>query len=188
MLGIISPEGTDPALGSIPLTPESIKEIQDSSDKYGLTAGKYPIWFSPLAVKWTQTNFAARDLMLFEETKEDLLAICSAFGYPYRLLAITESGNMAGSDIRDLQKTWYQNSIIPETAEKVGALNSFFETENESWHIVATFDHLPFLQEDKKAKIETIDKAVTALSKAYQDGAITLEQYQSELEYYGISY
>ena len=80
------------------------------------------------------------------------------------------------------EKWLYVNTIIPEATEWVGALNRRFETMDKSWEIVADYSHLEIFSENAKERAQTMSMLITALSKAFIDGALTMPDYKKELE------
>jgi hypothetical protein len=61
-------------------------------------------------------------------------------------------------------------------------MNRRFETMDKSWELKASFEHLDVFRENEKDRAQSITVLINGLSKAYQDQALTLEQYKRELE------
>jgi HK97 family phage portal protein len=178
-LGILSNGSVDVTGGAVPIDPKEKTELQSQLRRYGLTKDQYQFIITNLNLKWQQMAIDADKLQLHEETRESLTRICDVYGVPFELM-----GNQKGvtfDNKKQAIRSLYQETIIPEAQEWVDTLNSFFGTEGKSWHIVATFDHLPIFAENIKERAASIATITTALSKAYQDGAITIAQYQAEL-------
>lgn len=183
-LGILSNGAVDAMGSTIPHDAKEVDKLQKAARKYGVTQEQYQFIITNLNLKWQQMAIDMDKLKLFEECEEDRMRICDAYGVPPELLASPkgttyENRKQANIDL-------YQNAIIPESLEWIGALNNFFDTENKSWVIVGSYDHLPVMQENLKERGNALVLVTNALSKAYQDGAISLPQYQSELKKYGI--
>jgi hypothetical protein len=62
----------------------------------------------------------------------------------------------------------------------------FFGTEKETWQLSGDYSHLPIFQANIKERGQSLQTIVNALSKALEDGAINLQQYQAELSKFGI--
>ena len=88
---------------------------------------------------------------------------------------------------KQAEKSAYVNTIIPEANEWIGAFNRKYRNGAKT-SLIMDYLHLPIFQEDLKARGESLGATVNALSKALTDGAITLEQYQTELQKYGFKF
>jgi hypothetical protein len=81
----------------------------------------------------------------------------------------------------------YEATIIPDAQEWVDAMNAAFETEKKSWMIVGSFDQLNIFAENRKERAQSIQLVTGGLSRAFLDGAITLDQYRDELDAMGVA-
>lgn len=178
-VGIMS-NNQDDAIGqAIPMDADEKKDVKHKI----MTRGAFPI-ITDLNVKYNAMAINAQNMGLFEEVREDTTKICDAYGVPYEMLG-SQKG-VTFSNLKEAKKQFYEETVIPDAQEKVDALNQQLGTEGKSWELQADFKHLPIFSEDVKDRAESLDKLVTALSKAYADQAITLEQYQSELKKLGL--
>lgn len=178
-LGILTNGQSDAIGSSLPLDPKEKEKLQKYFKQYGLTKHQSQVIITSLNLKWQQMTIDADKLQLFEETKYDQEKICDAYGVPFELFA--NQKGVTYDNKKEAKKELYENTIIPEAAEWVDALNRYFETQNRSWEIVFSFDHLDVFQENKKDRAQALSMLVTALSKAYADGALSLEEYKKEL-------
>ncbi len=179
-IGILSNNSKDGIGSTLPMDPKEKEKLQKEMEKYGMLKRQWRFILTNLSLKWTQITTDMDKLKLFEETKEDFKMICAVFGVPYELLAGGKEG-LFGEDKEKAQVQFYQDTVIPATQERIQGFNEFLETENRSWQIVGTFDHLPIFQEDLRDRAETLDTLVNALNVALGDGAITVEDYRREL-------
>jgi HK97 family phage portal protein len=180
-LGILSNSGTDGIGASLPLDPKEKEKVQKEWKKgYGLMKDKNQIIITSLPLKWQQMSIDADKLGLFEETKADTEQICDMFGYPFELLANQKGTTFENQ--KQAEKRFYTNTIIPEANEWVSGMNRRFETMDKSWELKASFEHLDVFRENEKDRAQSITVLINGLSKAYQDQALTLEQYKRELE------
>jgi len=183
-LGILSNGGTDSLGSTLPMDPKEKEKLQNEFKKYGMKKKQFQVIITNLNLRWQQMTIDADKLKLFEEVIEDTVKICDVYGVPFELL-----GNQKGvtfENKKTAEKQFYQNTIIPEAMEWVDSLNAKFETMNKSWEIQASFNHLPVFQDDLKDRGTSLLTTVNALSKAFMDGAITIEQYKEELIKFGI--
>lgn len=183
-IGIFS-NGSSDAIGSaVPMNP---KEKDLAQQQLNARDSGEPI-FTNLQVKYDAMAVNANTMGLFDEVIEDTGRICDAFGVPYKILSSAKAGtlNTGGGELREAKKQLYEESIIPDAQEKIDALNMRLETANKSWHVVATFNHLPIFSDDIKQRAISLKQVVDALTVALNAGAITIEQYKSELKKFGI--
>jgi hypothetical protein len=66
----------------------------------------------------------------------------------------------------------------------VGVLNDRL-TAKENWEFKASFDHLPYFEENKETKITSLNTLTSALSTQLADQVITIEEYKQQLINYG---
>jgi HK97 family phage portal protein len=182
-LGILSNAATD-EFGNAPFDDDEKIALQKELEKYGLTKDQWQIILTGLNLKWQQMAIDADKLKLFEETREDTVKICDSYGVPYELLGSQKGTTFRNKEHAELQL--YQDTIVPEAVEWIIGMNRLFKTENRSWIIKGSYDHLPIFKEDMRLNAEVLDKIVTALSKALADGAIEIELYTSIVEQFNI--
>ena len=176
-IGIMSQNTSDAIGQSMPMDPkEKENTLKDLARR-----GALPI-ISNLGVSYDSMTNNPKNMGLFEEVHEDTQKICDAFGVPYELLANQKGTTFA--NLKEAKKQMYEETIIPDTEEKTGALNARFA--EKSWEIVGGFKHLAVFADDQKQRAISLKQLIEALSKALADGAITIEQYQNELKKLGI--
>lgn len=179
-VGILTNTTSGDAIGqAVPLD----KAEKDLLQSNLATHGALPILTS-LSVKYDDMQINASNMGLFEECKRDTEKICDAFGVPYEVLA-NEKG-VTYANLKEGKKQMYEEAVIPDMDEKISALNMSLETDKKSWEVVVDFKHLPVFADDQKQRAISMKQSVDALSRALADGAITIEQYQTELRKYGI--
>jgi len=170
---------------SLPLKPEDKEELQRANNKYGTLRGQYQTIVTRQDLAWVQAGIKnPANLGLFEEIQEDFYKICDSYGTPVDLFAAKERGSTFENQ-KQAEKGLYMRTIIPEANEWIGSLRKQFFPDGKV-SLIADYNHLPILQEDLKARADAFGSAITALSKALSDDAITIEQYQDELDKYGI--
>ena len=183
-LGILSNSNSDATGSTLPMDEKEKAALQNEFRKYGIAKSQHQVIITNLRLQWQQMAIDTDKLKLFEECKADTEKICDAYGYPFELL-----GNQQGVTFENKKqalKSLYQDTIIPKASEWTSALNSHFETLDKSWEIRLTYDHLPIFQDNLKERGQAMSTTITALSKAFQDGAMTMQQYKNELTKLGI--
>lgn len=165
--------------GRIPLTQG---EKQTAREDLMNHKGRPIVGSIPLS--YFKMDFNAKAMGLFEEVQEDTMRVCDAFGIPFEILSAAKGNTYENKSKAERQA--YQNTIIPDWHERQYAINHTLETEGKSWHLVGDYDHLPVFQEDRNEKAQALNTMVSALTNAYEIGAITLNQYQEQLKQFGI--
>ena len=112
------------------------------------------------------------------------MTICDAFGVDYGLLGSAKGNTFENK--KESRKQMYETAIIPSMDEKVGALNQFIGADSKSWDLEMKWNHLAVFDENKKERATSLKLSISALSQAYADGAITIQQYQQELAKFNI--
>jgi hypothetical protein len=119
---------------------------------------------------------------LYTETAADFDKIIDSYGMKRELFA----GNTATyENQKEAKKSVYIDTIIPDGNEWVAGFNKKYRSGAKTKLIIDYF-HLPLFQEDLKSRGDSLQANINALSKALQDGAITIDQYKTELEKFGI--
>lgn len=157
--GILSGGKTDIG-GAIPLTPEEKVELKRSFFR----KQKDEVIVTENPVTWTPMSFPTKDLMLFEEVKEDFLKIIDAFGLNMNIFSSVEGSTF--SNVRDSIRMVYTDTIIPETQTLYDTIVKFYGLDKDGYTLQADFSALPVLQTDhekessiQKVKAETLKVA-----------------------------
>ena len=164
--------------GQTPLTHPQAEELKEklvkmsaSADNLGRIAG------SSAAVGFTQMSINTKDLMPFEFLKYDQKAICNALGWSDKLL-----NNDEGAKYDNLDAAWkmpISNRITPDLKIYEQGLNEkYYPRFKELAGAKVVFDvsELPEMQQDMKALVEWMEKAL-------DNGAITPEEFRIALKY-----
>ena len=184
-LGLLS-NATSDKVGMIPLDPEERDRVQRAYNKnYGGLKGQFQLLITGADLRWQQMGVNPDRLGLFDETREDFNKIIDSYGMKSDLF-VRQIGSTFENQ-KQAEKSAYVNTIIPEANEWIGAFNRKYRNGAKT-SLIMDYLHLPIFQEDLKARGESLGATVNALSKALTDGAITLEQYQTELQKYGFKF
>lgn len=184
-IGILSNAARDGIGGVAPMNKTEKEKVQEEFKKYGLTKSQWQVIITNLALKWQQMAIDVDKLKLFDETREDTLKICDAYGTPYELLSSIR--NTTFDNKKEAQRQWYRDTIIPEANRRIAGINKKFATyDRKGYRLVPKFDHLPIFETERKERAQSLMLTVNALTKALEDGAIDIEQYKLELKKFGI--
>lgn len=185
-LGIFTNDTKDGAGGSFNLDPDEKDKLQEDIQKYGLTRSQKQFIFTNLALKFQQIGIDVDKLQLLKETETSFGKICDSFGTPKELFSSEKGVTFANRNAAE--KDLYLNTIIPESQERVDALNRGFDMDQTPNIIIGTFPPIESLQEDLKIKGQAITLVTNALSKAFMDKAISIGEYQETLREFGINF
>ncbi len=183
-IGILSNASKDGIGGAGPMDKKETKRLQQEFKRYGLTKGQWQVIITNLSLSWQQMAIDVDKLKLFEETREDTLKICDAYGTPYEMLSSIR--NTTFDNKKEAQRQWYRDTIIPEANTRIAGINRKFKLAERGYRLVPKFDHLPIFETERKERAQSLLLTVNALTKALEDEAISIEQYQLELKKFGI--
>lgn len=183
-LGVLSNEGSD-VTGQIPLEPSERESVQEQYRKYGGLEGQDNIIITNAKMRWQQMAVAPDKLGLFQETREDFLKICDGYGVAPELFG-SDKGVTYENQNEALKRT-YDNTVIPEANEWIGAVDMFFYPDvMDGSRLIMDYSNLAIYQEDLELNGRALGNMVSALSTAFTDGAINIKQYQEEMNKFGI--
>ena len=182
-LGILANAGKDGTGSPLPLDAGERERLQAEYKKYGGLDGQYSLIISDSNLRWQQMGVNPDRLGLFEEIEKDFDRILDAFGIPPEMFASKQGATYENQ--AQAEKGLYLRTIIPEANERAAAMTARFFPNGEA-RVIVDFGHLPIFQDDLNEHANALKIVVEALSKAYNDGAIELEQYQAELIKYGM--
>lgn len=182
--GILSNAGADVA-GTMTMDETEKEDLKTRLAEMRYNKGKFPAIITSLALDWKKMSVDnPANLGLFEEVREDFNKLCDAAGTPAELF-----GSLTGTTFENqkwAERRLYENTIIPEAEEWIGAMNSQLETENETWEVVGSYAHLNVFQENLKERAQSVKMMTDALRFALMDEAINLEDYRNELRRMGL--
>lgn len=112
-------------------------------------------------------SVSPKDLMLLESREWDARQIAAAFGVPAMLLNIAVSGGLAYQNPAQLFGLWWRSELMPCAIKIQEALSRWLPRGN--W---VEFDPSQSIRPD-------LDSLVNTYSKAYSDGAITIDEYRA---------
>jgi len=178
-LGFISSDGQDAMGSKLPMQPNNRKEIMDEFHKsYGLTGNRSMVAIVSAAVKWQQTAFSTKDLMLFEEHESSTIDISERFGYPSYLLGVKDG---TFSNTGEAEKSLYQNTIIPDSIAIDESLNEGLKTPENNIEIKNDYSHIEALQQSEEEKAQARKVMNEACKIEWEHGLITLNEWRQRL-------
>jgi hypothetical protein len=181
-LGILTPDNDSD--GTIPLSPKDKEDLQYDFSKYGIRQQQWQVIISNAALKWQQMGYATKDLMLFEEIEDDIMRLCDAYNYPYRLLSSEKSASY--NDVKEFKKFLYQDAIIPEANSFYEQINQFFGLEALNLILKKDFSDVAILQDDINLMSSSRVNLSNAAQMDFLMNVITLNQYRLIVSQTGI--
>jgi HK97 family phage portal protein len=112
-------------------------------------------------------TISPKDMMLLESREYDARQIAAAFGVPAVLLNIALSGSVVYQAPAQLFELWWRTELMPCAVKLQEALSRWLPRGH--W---VEFDPAQILRPDLETQVKTY-------SKAYADGAITLDEYRA---------
>lgn len=183
-LGIFSNAGSDVA-GQLPVTKKERTNIQRQMDQYGGLEGQDNFIITNANLKWQATTVSPDKMGLFQETQEDFFKIADGYGMPMELFASKEGRTYENQN--EARKGCYTNTIIPEANEWIGAQNKYYYGPDSKVKLVMDYSKLAVFQEDLEIQARGIASLVSALSTAFLDKAINIDEYRKALAKVGIA-
>lgn len=183
-IGILSNASKDGIGGVAPMNKTERDKLQERFAGYGITRGKSPVIITNLALSWSQMAVDVKKLQLFEECHEDTIKVCDAYGVQIEMLSTIR--NTTFNNRAAAQAQFYRDTIIPDANIRVSGINAKFNIQERGYTLIASFNHLPIFETERKERAATLTLTVNALSKALADGAIDLPLYKQELSKLGV--
>lgn len=172
-------------VGPIPLNKDEKEEFQNALKGYGTLEGQHQDIITNTDLAWVQRGVNnPQNLGLYQETEESFNKILDAYGTPSEIFVRQKGATFENQRIAE--RGMYVRTIIPEANEWAMALNSEYYPDGKK-KLIVDFSHLEIFQDDLKKRADALSSLVTALSKMFQDGAITVDEYKAELKKYGIN-
>lgn len=174
------------ASGNVSLTSGEKKAAREELDRdYGIAGKgvtkKHTVGFTEAPIDFVQSSMSIKDLQPFEETEADAAAIYGVLGVPYELAPKSEGESF--SNQLTAEKSLYQNVVIPLVSSYCRSLTNAWGIGKWDYELIATWDHIEVLQDNKKDEAERRAKIVEYATKQYKDGAITYNEWLKEMGY-----
>lgn len=168
------------ASGKVALQPEEKKQIRKAIKKYGLLENQHQIFLTNQPVDVTPIDQDVRKLGLFEEITTDGLIVSNAHGVPDILLKLDMNGATYENQDASVRRL-YQGTLIPEDDDDMAGLNKWLGLMDTEWEVCATYDHIPFLQANKKEEADANRAKSSYMKDLFMAGAVTHNQWLHEI-------
>lgn len=172
---------TEDGQGTIPLRPNEKQELQEEFRDYGFSEGQYQFLLTRFNLNVTPIDQDIRKLGLMEEIIDDNNIVSHAYGVPPILTALDLAGATFENQKESVRRM-YQGTTIPEADDKVNDLNVFLKTREEGYEYIASFEHIPELQENLKERSETNKNVNIVEKQLFYSGVTTYNQWLAALD------
>lgn len=174
-IGAIVSKKTDQS-GSVSLTRAEKDQIQkDYIENYGFSASKDTALITNVPIDYIRFNMSIEELMPFEETLADAVQIAGEYNVPAVLIPRKDQATFSNQDAAE--KSFYENTIIPEANNFCKALNSFLGLENDGLYLDVSFGHIPVLQPNAEKEAATKKLVSETCKMNFLAGVITLNDW-----------
>ncbi len=167
-LGILSNHTKD-SIGAMPLQDEERNKLEDTYiNRYGISKEKSKIILTSASLQWTPMSYPTKDMMLFEEVDANLITIVDTFG-----MNINMFSNKAATfeNVKQSIIQVYQDTIIPEADQFTQSLSKFLKIP-EGKRLIASYDHVAILKENKLAGMVSLETVINCLKNAVEAGLL----------------
>lgn len=173
-IGLLANESKD-SMGSVPLTTEEKTRIESQyRNDYGIGLDQKKILITDASLKWTPMTYPTKDLLLFEEVDANHITIVDHFGLNINMFS---SKNATFENVKNSIIQVYQDTIIPEADQFTQNLGKFIGIP-ENTKLIASYEHLSILKENKQKGMAAIQSMIQALNQAVQSGLLSAAQAQ----------
>lgn len=178
---IISPDKSDPFMGTMPLTPKERQTLElILQKKYGLKANQSQNYVSDIPLKVFQFDQDVRKLGIVEEIGLDALIVAHIFDIPAELLKMYKEGATYENQSAN-ERIMYQSNAMVRAESLFNDLNNWLGVRKKGFEYVTYWDHIAVLQENKK-ETSLIDRNESFVCReAFMAGMITFNQWLKRL-------
>lgn len=161
----------DQTPGTIPTTPETIKDIRDEMAKRYNNSYTYgEVQFMTDKVGYTAFGLNPNDLKILENIEFSEARIAHVYKYPLLLLS-DKSGSLGSNERKEASKELLVNAVFPKLKRICGVLTKILNDKN--YYITFDKDEYPEMQTDWKLNAEALQKI----------GCLTINEQRKILDY-----
>lgn len=181
MLGLVVSKKADDS-GPKSLTRRERREIERELTKdYGIHGGQQTIGIASAPVDFVNTNMTIKEMMPFDETLADAVAIYKVLRVPRHLVPSKDQSTFSNAE-GDMT-SFYIDVIVPWAQGYAQLFTNGFNLAQERRYIFANYDHIGFLQEDEGEKANTSKTNTDVAVLQYEKGIIKKNERNAMLGY-----
>lgn len=175
---IISPDKSDPFMGSLPMTTKERKILEAVLQKqYGLKHNQHQNYISDIPLKVFQFDQDVRKLGIVDEIGLDMMITAHIFDIPTGLIKMHKTGatyeNMASDE-----RIMYQSNAMIRAESVFNDLNNWLGVRKKGFEYVTFWEHIAVLQENKRQGALIQRDISFVCRESFLAGAITLNEWR----------
>lgn len=177
MQGIIKHNTKDAQGTQLPVQPESKKAVDEAFKKgYGVLENQNQFLIVEADIEYIKTIMNSSELGIYDEFSNNANIICNGFGVPPELYK-THKNNPTYENQVQAERRMYQGTIIPIVNNEDAYWTERLRMRDYGFELKTSFKHIAALQENYKDLATSLTYNVNSANKAYNDNAITWNQY-----------
>jgi phage portal protein BeeE len=182
MQGIIKANNKDATGTQIPMSKEAKDEIDKTfKTEYGILEDQKQFWISHFDIDYIKTIMNSSELGIYDEFSNNAMIISNCFGVPSELYKTYMKGATFENQLQAVRRL-YQDTIIPRVENEDQYYTERLHMRDYGFELRTDFSHIQALQEARKEKATALSMNSRTAETAYNNNAITLNQYLELLD------
>lgn len=146
----------------------------DYQKKYSLDSPRGHVTFTSANIKWVPMTFDVSQLMLFEGLEDSFASICASLRIDRDVFPSVKGATFENKKQGTI--ITYQNTMLPLAQKFCDAHAQKWGLDKKSERLVASYDHLPIMQEDAQKKAAARKSAADTVAVLIDKNAINPKQ------------
>jgi phage portal protein BeeE len=182
MNGILAPKKLDGMGASMALTTDEDKAVRkEFRNQYGLKDDQDQYMLSPVSLDFYKTSLNSSELGIYKEFSNNAMIISNGFGIPPELYKTYMEGATFENQVQS-ERRLYQNTVIPLVENEDQYYTERLNMRNYGFELKTDFSHISCLQEGRKENATSLSLNSRSAELAYNNNAITLNEYRALIE------
>jgi phage portal protein BeeE len=180
ILGMFTPQNSDADGSGVVLGSEEKRIIREELSHYGATRGQDMYKFLSFPMNYQKTAMTPEELGIFNSISQSWITVATVFGVPKLLVAQHLTGATFENQTQS-NKELYLNNIIPYSEARVNSLNNWFKLKDYGYYLDVSFDHLPFMQDDKVKAASAKKQNGETFKQAFYSGTVNYNSWLNSI-------
>jgi phage portal protein BeeE len=182
MQGIIKLNNKDGNGTLIPVRPEQKKEVDDTfKNDYGIGQDQKQYLISYSDIEFIRTVLSPIEMGIYDEFSHNANVICNGLGVPPELYKSSKDNPKYENQIQS-ERRMYQGTIIPMVKNEDQYYTERLQMRKYGFELRTDWTGIDCLADGFKEKATALSLNTTSANTAYNDNAITLNQYLELIE------
>lgn len=187
MQGIIKAVGKDAHGASMPLMGEAKKEIDAKfKNSYGILSDQNQFLIVNTDIEFIKTIMNSDELGIYNEFSNNAMIISNGLGIPPELYKTYIQGATFENQVQSVRRL-YQDRVVPMVNNDDKIYTDRLRFRDYGLELRTSFEHVPAMQESFKEESTALNMNVRSADTAYNNNAITFNQYQEMIGFEPIS-